>query len=122
MEEINRILKFGGKLYIKVPYWNSSYTFMDPTHKRGFHENTFHFFDPSKELCQLRYYYSNARFYIDREAYILIPFAPYLKIPFIKELSIESNLIKRIVGFFGNLFSNIILDLKIEMIKTKNNN
>ena len=42
MEEIYRILKFGGKLYIKVPYWNSSYTFMDPTHKRGFHENTFH--------------------------------------------------------------------------------
>ena len=30
---------------------------------------------------------------------------------------VKGKLFKRIVGFFGNLFSNIILDLKIEPIK-----
>jgi SAM-dependent methyltransferase len=117
MEELYRIIKPGGSLYIKVPYWNSAYTFMDPTHKRGFHENTFHFFDPSKELCQLRHYYSHARFIIESEVFVLLPFAPYLKIPFVKELNVEGKLLKRVVGFFGNLVSNIILDLKITMTK-----
>ena len=117
MEELYRVIKPGGSLHIKVPYWNSSFTYMDPTHKRGFHENTFHFFDPSKELCKLRHYYSHARFYIQSEVFILIPFAPYLKIPFVKELHVKGKFFKRVVGFFGNLFSNIILDLKIVLVK-----
>ena len=41
MEQIYRILKPGGKLLLKVPYWNSVFAHIDPTHKRGFHENSF---------------------------------------------------------------------------------
>lgn len=117
MEEFYRILKPGGVLKLKVPYWNSAYTFMDPTHKRGFHEVTFHFFDPSKEICQLRHYYTHARFLIKKEAFILIPFAPYLKIPFINSITVQGKVMKRIIGFLGNMFSNVILDLEIVLHK-----
>jgi len=117
MEELYRVMKPEGVLHIKVPYWNSAFTYMDPTHKRGFHEKTFHFFDPSNEMCQLRHYYSNARFYIKSEVFILIPFAPYLKLPFVREIHVKGKVLKRVVGFIGNLFSNVILDLKMVLVK-----
>jgi SAM-dependent methyltransferase len=117
MEELHRVLKHSGRLNLKVPYWNSVFRHIDPTHKRGFHEVTFHFFDPSKEICQLRRYYTHARFSIDKEVFILIPFAPYLTIPGISPIHVSNKIAKRIVGFFGNLFSNIILDLDIGLRK-----
>lgn len=121
MEELHRILKVGGVLDLKVPYWNSVFRHIDPTHRRGFHEVTFHFFDPSKELCKLRSYYTDARFTIDKEEFILIPFTPYLKLPFIKKIKVKNKLSKRIVGFVGNLLSNIILDLEITLVKCPHN-
>ena len=36
MEEVYRILNKNGKILLKVPYWNSSSAYIDPTHKRGF--------------------------------------------------------------------------------------
>ena len=117
MEECYRIMKHGGLLKLKVPYWNSAFAHMDPTHKRGFHEVTFHFLDPSKEVCKARSYYTHARFQIKEEIFILIPFAPYFRLPFVKEIYVRGRITKRVVGFLGNLFSNIILDLKIGMVK-----
>ena len=45
-----------------------------------------HFFDPEKVWCKLRPYYSSARFTIVEEVFILIPFSPYFKIPFVDKL------------------------------------
>jgi SAM-dependent methyltransferase len=117
IDEIHRILKPRGVITIKVPYWNSSYFYMDPTHVRGFHEGLFHFFDPSKFLCKQRPYYSASRFEIVEETFILIPFLPYLKLPFIDKIFIKHPLLKRVVGFFGNIFNNIILDLRVKLKK-----
>jgi len=117
MEEIYRILKPKGSLSIKVPYWNSPYANIDPTHRRGFHEMTFHFFDPSKDLCKQRYYYTNARFKIMEEVFVLIPFLPYARIPFIKRISIKGSITKRIIGLIANIFSGIVLDLELKLIK-----
>ena len=117
MEEIHRVMTPGGRVIIKVPYWNSSFFHMDPTHKRGFHEVTFQFFDPAKKACEARPYYSRARFSIVREAFVLIPFAPYFKIPFVSRIVVQGKITKRIIGFLGNMFSNVILDLEVELTR-----
>jgi len=117
MAEIHRILKPGGILTLKVPYWNSVYAHADPTHKRGFHEFTFHFFDPDSHWCKQRPYYTNTRFKIIEEHFVILPFAPYMKIPFLGFISIRNSFAKRMFGFFGNLFSNIILDLHYKLVK-----
>ncbi len=118
MEEIYRVLKPGGLLKIKVPYWNSVSCYADPTHKKGFHELTFRFFDPSSVYCKERHYYTHARFHINKECFVLVPFSPYIGIPWVGELRIYNRIAKRIIGFVGNiLLSNIILDLDLVLEK-----
>ena len=119
MEEIDRIIESNGKCTIKVPYWNSTSAYIDPTHKRGFHELTFSFFDPSESYCKLRLYYTKARFYISSEIFFLSLFQPYFSIPFYSNIRIKNEILKKIIGFIGNTFNNIILDLKIELTKVK---
>jgi SAM-dependent methyltransferase len=117
MEETHRILKDNGNVFLKVPYWNSSSAYIDPTHKRGFHELTFDFFDPSREFCKLRPYYSTARFKIISIAYIINLFQPYISVPFIKKIKVQNKILKKIVGLLANIFGNIILDLEVELKK-----
>jgi SAM-dependent methyltransferase len=57
MEEIHRILKPGGKLNIRVVYWNHKYSFSDPTHKHYFSEISWEFFTGKR-----RAYYTKAKF------------------------------------------------------------
>jgi len=118
MEELYRILKLSGQLKIKVPYWNSVSRHADPTHKRGFHELTFQFFDPNSVYCKERHYYTHARFYVKEESFILAPFHPYLAVPGVKEIKVQNRLTKRFVGFVGNMISNLILDLDLVLEKT----
>lgn len=118
MEEIYRILKPGGVAKVKVPYWNGWPCHADPTHRRGFHELTFRFFDPTSPYCQERYYYSHARFTIDREAFVLAPFSPYFHIPGVSEIRVQNQFLKRVLGLVGNTLSNIILDLELELRKS----
>jgi len=117
MEEMYRILKPGGEVEVKVPYWNSTTCHADPTHKRGFHELRFHFFDPRSPLCQERHYYTHARFYVENEAFILAPFFPYLPIPGLRLIRVHRKLSRRMVGLIGNMISNIILDLEVKLVK-----
>ena len=118
MEELHRILSPNGVVKLSVPYWNSCSRYIDPTHKTGFHEDTFKFFDPSSHYCQERYYYTKARFAIEKEVFVIAPFYPYFWIPKFPLIKINNTILKRIFGFIGNvLISNFILDLNIEMKK-----
>ena len=118
MEEIYRVLAPRGKCFISVPYWNSWCVPADPTHKRGFHEVTFKFFDPSSIYCLERPYYSHARFSIVDEAFILAPFGPYLALPWVGEIRVSSKIGKRIIGLLGNYFiNNLIHDLRLTLQK-----
>jgi SAM-dependent methyltransferase len=120
MNEIHRILSLGGVISLTVPYWNSCYRYIDPTHKYGFHEDTFKFFDPTSHYCQDRHYYTSARFSIEKELFLIAPFIPYFWIPGMKEIKIKNSFAKRIIGFIGNIFlSNLILGLQMEMRKLK---
>ena len=49
MEEIHRISRDNALIKISVPYWNSSFAYIDPTHKKGFHELSFSFFDSNSK-------------------------------------------------------------------------
>ncbi len=42
-----RILRPGGELYVKLPYWKSDNAFVDPTHYWRFSLHTLEMFDPS---------------------------------------------------------------------------
>ncbi len=66
MEEIHRILKPGGRLYVAVPDYRSERAFRDPTHVRFFTEQTFDYFTPTGTTeSSERNYYSSARFSIE---------------------------------------------------------
>lgn len=117
IEELYRILKPGGEVTIRVPYWNHSCAYIDPTHKRGFHEQTFHFFDINSGYYKDRGYYSKASFEIIEEIFILSPGSPYFRIPKLGIIKIRSSIIKKIVGWFGNHISNVIADVHVTMKK-----
>lgn len=118
MEELFRILAPGGRCRVSVPYWNSWCAYADPTHKRGFHEVTFRFFDPESVYCKERPYYTPARFKVVEEKFILVPFSPYFGLPGIGEIAVSRTLSKRVVGLIGNYFiSNLIQDLQLVLEK-----
>ncbi len=118
MEEISRILPAGGRCHVSVPYWNSWCAAADPTHKRGFHEITFRFFDPDSPYCMDRPYYTRARFRVVSEQFILAPFGPYYYLPGVGEVTVRRKWSKKIVGLIGNYFiSNLIHDLRVVLEK-----
>src|SRR5262249_17278663 len=46
MDECHRILRPGGLLRLRVPHWQAENTWIDPTHRRGFHPRSLEFFTP----------------------------------------------------------------------------
>lgn len=117
IEELHRILKPGAIVTIRVPYWNHSCAYIDPTHKRGYHEDTFHFFDKDSAYYRDRDYYSKASFKIVDEALLLTPGSPYFTIPKIGIIYVRGKIIRKIVGWLGNHISNIIADVQVGMQK-----
>lgn len=65
MEECYRLLKSGGRVYIRVVYWNHKYAFSDPTHVKFFSDISFEFFTGKR-----RSYYTKARFKLEKLEYI----------------------------------------------------
>ena len=119
MEELHRILKPDGKVTIRVPYWNHSCAYIDPTHKRGFHEHSFHFFNVDSPYYKERGYYSKATFQIIDEVLILAPGYPYLSIPLVSHLHIRGRWLRRIIGWFGNYVGNVISDVQMVLKKVE---
>ena len=118
IEEISRVLVPGGCCHVSVPYWNSWCVPADPTHKRGFHETTFQFFDPDSPYCRTRPYYSTARFKIVSEEFVLAPFGPYYYLPGVGEVTIRRVWARKIVGLIGNYFiGNLIHALRVVIQK-----
>jgi SAM-dependent methyltransferase len=60
VEELHRILKPGGLLYVEVPHFSSNDHFTDPTHLHAFGFRSFDYFVPGEDLS--RYKYSKAKF------------------------------------------------------------
>jgi len=121
MEEIYRITKVDGVISLTVPYWNSVSTHIDPTHKRGFHEDTFKFFDPNSHYCKERGYYTHARFEVVSEKLQILPFYPFFWPPKMNVIKIKNHLAKKIISFIANTFlSNLILGLELKLKKIKN--
>lgn len=52
MDECWRILRTDGVLYVQAVGWQSENLWRDPTHKRGFHVDTFRYFDPESPWYQ----------------------------------------------------------------------
>ena len=64
IEEIHRILKPGGVLYLRVPHFSSLYTWGDITHKKGFSIYAFDIFDKNRDYKE--WGYSGVRFKIKK--------------------------------------------------------
>jgi len=56
--EVYRILKKGGKVYIRVPHFSSVYAWGEFTHQRGYAWGSFDIFEEGNSRC----YYSGIRF------------------------------------------------------------
>lgn len=67
IEECHRILQPGGKLFIQTPRYDADFLWIDPTHVRGFHEQSMDFFDPDKPFGQSTGFYSKAKFSVEAE-------------------------------------------------------
>lgn len=62
IEEVHRILQVGGKLFLTTPHWQSKNCWIDLTHRRGFDECSFDYFDDSKQFGKDYNYYSKCKF------------------------------------------------------------
>lgn len=65
LEELHRITKNSATIKIMVPFFRSSYAFIDPTHKHFFTVRSFDYFDPEKDFSRL-YKYSRCCFKVKR--------------------------------------------------------
>ena len=103
MEEIHRILRPNGRVYIRVINWNSRYAAMDPTHIGYYTEKTFDFF--GKRVG--RSYYTRARFDVVSTKRVYNGF--------IKALCPN----ERLLHFASFYLSNVLDDLHFELRAVK---
>ena len=50
LNELWRIMAEGGTLILRLPAWDNPVSWRDPTHRKVFHEETFDYWDKSKQL------------------------------------------------------------------------
>lgn len=119
IEEVWRITKHEAKVTIRVPYWNCWHSIGDLTHVKRFHQKSFDFFDPEKERCQKRPYYSHARFKVDK-TYYWIPILP-MGSEGKGWVRIRNNIGKGILSLLATYLNNIIWCVEFEHITIKEN-
>jgi SAM-dependent methyltransferase len=49
IDECWRVLRPGGVLHLRAPHYQSENAWLDPTHRRAFHRDSFDYFDPETE-------------------------------------------------------------------------
>jgi SAM-dependent methyltransferase len=119
MEEIHRITSENGIVEVQVPYWNSWSANTDLTHKHRFTEHSFDYFDPSRKLGKLRYYYSASKFKIIHEEIAITPLLPWLPIPKMSFFKIQNRFLLPIFYLLAGFFCNVIQDFRVRMQVTK---
>ena len=100
MEELFRILKPRGQLKVIVPYFRSSYAFIDPTHKHFFTTESFAYYDPKHPIYK-RYDYTRVAFNVEK-----IIFHENLENGFFKKLIV--NFANKWPQKYENYISSII--------------
>lgn len=65
--ECYRILKPGATLWIQTPRYDADFLWIDPTHKRGFHEKSMDFFDRTTGYGQTTGFYTQVSFSVKCE-------------------------------------------------------
>ena len=98
MEEIYRILKKGGKLHIRVVYWNHMHSDSDPTHVRKFNEVTWEFFTGKRKT-----YYTHAKFRMEKFQFTYDPHA--------RRMFRSEWLMRRLAYFICNIIDGMRLNL-----------
>ena len=63
-----RILRPGGVMHVKLPYWNSANSFRDPTHYWQFDVRTCDLFDPDTQYGRAYEFYPTQKWQIIQEA------------------------------------------------------
>ena len=58
LDECWRILRPGGQVFVKLPYWDSDISHQDPTHRWFFSLNSFDQFDPDTKRGKIYAYYT----------------------------------------------------------------
>jgi SAM-dependent methyltransferase len=129
MEEIHRITRPGGRVMIRVPYYNSTDASGDPTHIHSFNECTLDFLDPRKKMGKERAYYSSAKFRIRMVGYRVYFFRNSFLIcnseestnaimpePYTVTL-LPSAITKKLLPYIAHPLGNIIRTLHIELIR-----
>lgn len=111
MEELWRISKDGSNVRLRVPYWNCSHAFRDPTHRAWFHEESFNFYDPETPEGRRRDYYTVARFRMRRVDYWIAVSLRGRE----RYLLVKNRVLKGILGFLARYFCNIIILLEVEL-------
>ena len=110
IKECNRILKNGGFLIIKVPYFKSRYAYIDLTHKNFFTVQSLHYF------VKDRFLYDNYKFFDECFECIDIFFDPF-KNGLLKKL-VSAYAISRPHQFENSILSSIfVLDNIIYVLK-----
>jgi SAM-dependent methyltransferase len=130
LEEVHRVMSTGGRVSIRVPYYNSWDASFDPTHEHLFNENSFDFFDPSTFTGKQRMYYTSAKFKVYAVGYLIFPantsyllcdshvIPDRMKLPGVYDKPlIRSTLLKKIYTKLGHKVGNTIRTLHVELTR-----
>lgn len=93
LRDLHRILKTGGRIFIKVPHFTARGNFVDPTHKRLFSYKTFRFFIRGNEWA--RDYYFDFHFQEITHSRIIFQKVPYLPFNYLLEPLVNSAVIMK---------------------------
>jgi predicted SAM-dependent methyltransferase len=64
INECGRILQPHGAVYIQTPRFDAEFLWIDPSHKRGFHEQSMDFWDPDTEFGKTTGFYATTKFVV----------------------------------------------------------
>jgi SAM-dependent methyltransferase len=90
IDECWRLLKPGGLLHVRVPHYQHENAWLDPTHVRPFHLDSFDYFDPDRTLGSKYGFYSERKWKIlrkeiDHDGNVAVVMRPH------KEVALDSG-------------------------------